>query len=65
MKKYYRYTFLLALSALSFAGCKKFLNINTDPNNPLAVPEKVTVPAVEVTLSTLVVGGFPGTTLNY
>ena len=65
MKKYIRYTFLLAISALSFAGCKKFLNINTDPNDPLSVPEVVTVPAVEVTLSTTVVGGFPATTLNY
>ncbi len=65
MKKYIRYTFLLATSGLVFAGCKKFLNINTDPNNPLVVPEVVTVPPVEVTLATNVVGGFAGTTLGY
>jgi Starch-binding associating with outer membrane len=65
MKKYIRYTFLLAISALSLAGCKKFLNINTDPNNPLTVPESVTVPPVEITLAANIVGGFPGTTIGY
>lgn len=65
MKKFIRYTFLLVAGATVFAGCKKYLNINTDPNNPLVVPESVTIPAVEVTLGTNVVGGFAGTTVNY
>ncbi len=65
MKKFIRYTFLLVTGGMLFAGCKKFLNINKDPNNPLVVPEVVTVPPIEITLSTVVVGGFPGTTLNY
>src|ERR1700754_2699759 len=65
MKNFFRYSFILAAGAMTFAGCKKFLNINTDPNNPLAVPESVTVPPAEVNLATNVVGGFPGTTLAY
>ena len=65
MKKLIRYTFLLVTGATLFAGCKKYLNINTDPNNPLSVPENITIPPVEVTLATNVVGGFVGTTTNY
>jgi hypothetical protein len=65
MKKYIRYSFVLAIGALIFSGCKKFLNINKDPNDPLTVPEVVIVPPVEVNLATNVVGGFPATTVNY
>jgi len=65
MKKYIRYSFVLAIGAVVFSGCKKFLNINKDPNDPLVVPEVVIVPPVEVNLATNVVGGFPATTSNY
>jgi hypothetical protein len=65
MKKYSRYAFLLVIGSLVFAGCKKFLNINHDPNDPLSVPEVVTIPAVEITLGSTIVGGFTGTTVNY
>jgi hypothetical protein len=65
MKKIKLYSALIGVCALSFAGCKKFLNINTDPNNPLVVPESVTIPPAEVNLATNVVGGFPATTLGY
>ncbi|HTI89447.1 MAG TPA: SusD/RagB family nutrient-binding outer membrane lipoprotein [Puia sp.] len=65
MKNFIRYSFILAAGAMTFAGCKKFLNINTDPNNPLAVPESVTVPPAEVNLATNIVGGFPATTLAF
>ena len=65
MKKTIRYSLLLAAGALVFAGCKKFLNINHDPNNPLTVPENVMVPAAEINVGTNITGGFPGTSVNY
>jgi len=42
------------------SGCKKFLDVNQDPNNPMEVSEKLILPPVEVTVSTQVVGGFNG-----
>lgn len=65
MKKFIRYSLLLAIGSLVFSGCKKFLNINKDPNNPLVVPEEVIVSPVEINIGTNVTGGFPGTTVNY
>jgi Starch-binding associating with outer membrane len=65
MKKYIRYSFVLAIGAVVFSGCKKFLNINKDPNDPLTVPEVVIVPPVEINIGTNVTGGFPATTVNY
>ncbi len=56
----------LALGALlSLGSCKKFLNINTDPNHPLSVPESLILPPVEITLGTQVVGGYNGATNGY
>ncbi|RBL89118.1 SusD/RagB family nutrient-binding outer membrane lipoprotein [Chitinophaga flava] len=43
-------------------GCKKFLDINDDPNNPLSVKEVQLLPTIEAATSTLVVGG---TSTNY
>ena len=65
MKKTIRYSLLLAAGTLVFAGCKKFLNINHDPNNPLSVPETVMLPAAEITIGTNITGGYAGTTTNY
>lgn len=50
---------------LTSAGCKKYLDINKDPNNPLDVSENLVVPPVELTTSTNIVGGFNGTTIAY
>ncbi|WP_158267049.1 SusD/RagB family nutrient-binding outer membrane lipoprotein [Chitinophaga niastensis] len=38
-------------------GCKKFLDVNTDPNNPLTVKEAQILAPVEINTSTLIVGG--------
>ena len=58
---------IIALAAVSLlaANCRKFLDINKDPNNPLSVSEGLILSPVEVSLSTNVVGGFNGTTLSY
>lgn len=56
---------LLALLSLTGINCKKFLDINKDPNNPLSVSEALILSPVEVTLSTNIVGGFSGTTSAY
>nr|WP_295870078.1 SusD/RagB family nutrient-binding outer membrane lipoprotein [uncultured Chitinophaga sp.] len=47
------------------SGCKKFLDVNQDPNNPMQVSEKLILPPVEVTMSTQVVGGFNGVNNAY
>jgi Starch-binding associating with outer membrane len=65
MKRNIIYTSLLALAALSMWGCKKFLNINTDPNHPLSVSESLILSPVEMNTSTDIVGGFNGETAAY
>ncbi|SKA00307.1 Starch-binding associating with outer membrane [Chitinophaga eiseniae] len=47
------------------SGCKKFLDVNQDPNNPMEVSEKLILPPVEVTVSTQVVGGYNGSNAAY
>ncbi|MCW3464875.1 SusD/RagB family nutrient-binding outer membrane lipoprotein [Chitinophaga nivalis] len=57
---------IILLSALALgSGCKKFLDVNDDPNNPLEVSEKLILPPVEVTIGTQVVGGFNGSSAAY
>lgn len=56
---------LLASLSLTGISCKKYLDVNTDPNNPLHVSEALILAPVEVTLSTNIVGGFSGTTSAY
>lgn len=65
MKKSILYTSLLAITALSFSGCKKFLDINKDPNDPLTVSENLILAPVEITTGTQVVGGYNGTIAAY
>ncbi|MBC9932027.1 SusD/RagB family nutrient-binding outer membrane lipoprotein [Chitinophaga qingshengii] len=48
---------LMSCSMLLFTGCKKFLDINDDPNNPLTVKESLMLSPIEAATSTLVVGG--------
>jgi hypothetical protein len=55
-KKIYSIIMLFAI-VLSGAGCKKFLDVNKDPNNPPAVQESLILPPVEVTLATNVAAG--------
>lgn len=56
---------LLACTILVVAGCKKFLDINKDPNHPLVVSESLILTPVEITTSTNIVGGFNGTVAAY
>lgn len=56
---------ITAFLLLTAPGCKKFLDVNTDPNNPLAVNESLILTPVEINISTNVVGGFAGTTIAY
>ena len=56
---------LLALLSITGINCKKFLDINKDPNNPLTVSEGLILSPAEVTISTNIVGGFNGTTQAY
>lgn len=66
MKRSYKlYTLLLAGITLMGTGCKKFLNVNKDPNNPLSVSESLILNPVEITTGTNVTGGFYGTTCDY
>lgn len=54
---------IVAIAMLS--GCKKFLDINKDPNHPLQVKESLILTPVEITTATNIVGGFAGTTTAY
>ncbi|MCW3466703.1 SusD/RagB family nutrient-binding outer membrane lipoprotein [Chitinophaga nivalis] len=56
---------ILGSLLLMQSGCKKFLDINTDPNNPLAVKEAHLLAPVEITLATQVVGGTTSTVNSY
>ncbi len=38
-------------------GCKKYLDVNTNPNNPPDVPESNSLPAIETVISTQIAGG--------
>src|SRR5689334_21083350 len=51
------YTFI-AVAALSTAiGCKKFLDVNNDPNNPIDVSEALILSPVETQISTNIAAG--------
>ena len=46
-------------------SCKKFLDINTDPNHPLTVSEGLILSPAEVTIATNIVGGYNGSVTAY
>ncbi len=48
---------ILFIFFISINGCKKYLDVNKNPNNPLDVPEAISLPAVETVISTQIVGG--------
>lgn len=56
---------VLAAICITATNCKKFLDINKDPNNPSSVSEGLILSPVEVSISTNVVGGYNGNTLSY
>jgi hypothetical protein len=55
MKKLY--ITLLAGSLIGFTGCKKFIDVNKDPNNPTTVQESLILAPIELQLSSNIYGG--------
>ena len=51
------YILPLAAAILLGAGCKKYLNVNTDPNNPADVQENLLLVSTETAISTTLAGG--------
>ena len=49
--------FLMVMFFLLTAGCKKFLDVNKDPNNPTNVQEALLLPPIEQNVSDNVQGG--------
>ncbi|MEX6689456.1 SusD/RagB family nutrient-binding outer membrane lipoprotein [Danxiaibacter flavus] len=64
MKKTY-IALALFIMGLTTISCKKFLDINKDPNHPTSVSEALILSPVEVTMATSVVGGYNGTIAAY
>ncbi|WGQ10187.1 SusD/RagB family nutrient-binding outer membrane lipoprotein [Pedobacter gandavensis] len=64
MKKTY-YLFVAFLMLISATGCKKFLDINKDPNNPLDVQEALILTPVQLYTTTNILGGYPGSVAAY
>ncbi|OKS87257.1 SusD/RagB family nutrient-binding outer membrane lipoprotein [Mucilaginibacter polytrichastri] len=55
MKKLY--IILLTGSLIGFTGCKKYVDVNQDPNNPTNVQESLILAPIELQLSSNVFGG--------
>jgi hypothetical protein len=43
--------FLIALGALSFTGCKKFLDVNTNPNIATDLEVDLVLPSAQVAIA--------------
>jgi hypothetical protein len=56
---------MATLLLLSFSSCKKFLDINQDPNNPLKVQESLILTPAELYTTTQIAGGYPSITTAY
>lgn len=59
MKKIYIILPVLLLFLTVVSGCKKFLDVNRDPNSPTEVTEKLMVPGILGTFGFEVAGGYP------
>lgn len=57
--------FILPLTALLGAGCKKFVDVNKDPNNPINVQEKVLLAPIEFNIAYGVGAGGEGDAATY
>lgn len=60
MKDMKRYMFTFLAAALLCGGCKKFLDVNKDPNNPIDVNESLILAPVEQAISDNLYGGMGG-----
>ena len=56
---------ILTLSTLLLGGCKKFLDVNDDPNNPLDVQESLILAPSEVNISDNIFGGNAAINVQY
>jgi hypothetical protein len=51
------YILFIALCLVQITGCKKFIDVNNNPNNPLAVQEALILSPVELNISSVIAGG--------
>ncbi|THU32062.1 SusD/RagB family nutrient-binding outer membrane lipoprotein [Niastella caeni] len=51
------YTVLIAFCIAPATGCKKFIDVNNDPNNPTSVQESLILSPVELNVSSVLTGG--------
>jgi hypothetical protein len=51
------YTVLIVFCIAHLTACKKFTDVNTDPNNPLSVQEALILAPVELNISSVLTGG--------
>ena len=58
--KFYRLVLMMfaTLSTLSFYSCKKFLDVNENPNNPVSASPQLLLPAAEAAIGQLVGNNF-------
>ncbi len=56
-KEFMRTSSYILLIALCITGCKKFIDVNNDPNNPLTVQEALILAPVELNISSVIAGG--------
>ncbi|WP_343522645.1 SusD/RagB family nutrient-binding outer membrane lipoprotein [Pedobacter sp.] len=59
------YYLIITVMLLSFTGCKKFLDINQDPNNPTTVQESLILSPIELYTTTQIAAGYPSVTTAY
>ncbi|MBO9673456.1 MAG: SusD/RagB family nutrient-binding outer membrane lipoprotein [Sphingobacteriaceae bacterium] len=59
------YYSIVTVLLLSFTGCKKFLDINQDPNNPTTVQESLILSPIELYTTTQIAAGYPSVTTAY
>ena len=60
-----RLIILLAGSTILFGGCKKFLDVNKDPNNPVDVQEALILAPSEVNIADNIFGGNAAINVQY
>jgi hypothetical protein len=51
------YILLTALCIIQITGCKKFIDVNDNPNDPLTVQEALILSPVELNISSVIAGG--------
>lgn len=51
------YTVLIAFCITFLTGCKKFIDVNTNPNDPISVQESLILAPLELNLSSILTGG--------